>query len=260
MWVNALEKSIYISGGTAYLAPEQLNEHEGVSTRSATVDSFGFGMTLYFLIKGTDPAFGAHAQPKWRDHVTTVCTALKCKEWDSLPRRISRLIIAATLNDQNSRLTFGQIVSELERLWRTIQFPTDVSDISLVAEECFARVATFSSYELTQKGTCYYLSPCGVAFEIDPHSHEDSVLIKFSFVQAGHEKYQILDKIGNEFKGIKERLARHFEVLSFTCNLGHGDFHTDVVISYASSDHFVSKLSKSLEEISTILINIASAY
>lgn len=258
--LNALEKSVYISGGTAYLAPEQLYERPGMSTRSATVDSFGFGMTFLYIVTGADPTFFAHMQPDWEERVMTACTATPCKQWRSLPRRVSRLIVAATLDDQNARLTFGQILSEMEKLWTTIQSPTEVNDVSLVTEECFARVDTLSTYTLTQSGTYLYRSPSGVTFEADPHSNEDGILLKFSFIQAGHEKYQILDKIGNEFRCLRERLARQFDVLSATCNLNHGDFHADITVRHERSEDFVRRLSASLGEISKILINIAGAY
>jgi serine/threonine protein kinase len=47
---GAIEKSILAATSVhGYLAPEQLTVRKGVSSRHASVDSFGFGMTMYYL-------------------------------------------------------------------------------------------------------------------------------------------------------------------------------------------------------------------
>lgn len=258
--LGAMEKSVYVSGGTSYLAPEQLNEREGMTTRSAAVDSFGFGMTMYYLIAEDDPTFFGHARSDWLDNVTTICDAEKCKEWRSLPKRIARLIVAATLDDQNRRLTFAQIASETEKLEKALENPELVNDPALIVEECFARVDQFSSYKITESGTFVYRSPSQVTFEINPYSSDGDILLTISFVQAGHEKFQILEKVGSEFKQIKDRFLRYVGVSSHTCNLNHGDFHVTLSIPVESSIDFIQKLSSAMSDVSNILIKVASAY
>ena len=56
---GALERSV-IHGSTTfgYLAPEQIHEIDGVSTRHAAVDSFGIGMVLFFMLSGRNPVPG----------------------------------------------------------------------------------------------------------------------------------------------------------------------------------------------------------
>jgi serine/threonine protein kinase len=258
--LGALEKSVYVSGGTSYLAPEQLNERVGMSTRSATVDSFGFGMTLYYITAGTDPVFFGHVRPDWSHTVMAICEVEKCKEWRSLPKRVARLIIAATLDDQNRRLTFGQIVAETEKLWNALESPAQIRDLSLIAEECFARVQLFSSYEMTEAGTFSYKSPSGVTFELEPYAPQGGLLLRVSFVQSGHEKYQILEKVGQEFKAIRDRFSRHFDVLAHTCNLNHGDFHVELTTAFDGKEGFIERFSRTLNEVSNILIQRAGAY
>lgn len=258
--LGALEKSVYVSGGTSYLAPEQLNERVGMSTRSATVDSFGFGMTMYYVVSGVDPVFFGHVRPDWTRTVMAICEAEKCREWRSLPNRIARLIIAATLDEQSQRLTFGQIVAETEKLWSALESPDKINDLSLIAEECFARVELFSNYVMTNSGTFSYKSPSGVTFEIEPYAPQGGLLLKISFMQSGHEKYQILEKLGQEFKGIRDRFSRHFEVLSHTCNLNHGDFHVELTTTFDGTDGFIERFTKTLNELSNTLIMRAGSY
>jgi len=256
--LNALEKSVYVSGGTAYLAPEQLQEIQGVSTRSAVVDSFGFGMMLYYMISGTDPAFFSHNSPTWPQKVFTSCIGTRCKEWISLPKRVARLILAATQHDQNQRLTFGQIMSETTKLWETIQDSKNLNDMSMITEECFARVELFSNYEQTPKGSFCYQSPSGVKFEIEPHP-SGGIYLSFSFLQAGHEQYQVLSKIGEAFTQIPQKFSRHFETYPGPNNLAHGQCNTSLtIVPREYTNDMISKISFTLQEVATGLINIAS--
>lgn len=58
---GAIEKSVVQGSSIAgYLAPEQLQQMSGVSTRHAAVDSFGIGMTLFFIIAERDPLPAEH--------------------------------------------------------------------------------------------------------------------------------------------------------------------------------------------------------
>ena len=59
---GALEQSVVYGALFGYLAPEQIKATLGASTRHAAVDSFGLGMTLYFMIKGRDPLPEQHRQ------------------------------------------------------------------------------------------------------------------------------------------------------------------------------------------------------
>lgn len=258
--LGALEKSVYVSGGTAYLAPEQLNESAGMTTRSAAVDSFGFGMTLFFIVTGTDPVFFAQARPDWAQTVLSSSTNRQCKEWRSLPRRVARLIVNSTLDNQNRRMTFSQIVSELDKLWTALDEPENVIDVNLVAEEIFSRVDLFSTYKVTELGSFTYQSPSRISVSIEPYPFESGLSIKFSFVQAGHEKFSILEKLGAEFKNLQTRFSHKFNIILKTVNLNHGDFHCEIVVAFENRKGFIDSLSETLHESGICLINIAGAY
>lgn len=258
--IGALEKSVYVSSGTSYLAPEQIQERKGMSTRSAAVDSFGFGMTMYYLISSEDPLFFAHTRSDWGRTIISKCDVEPCKELRSLPRRIARLIIAATNDDQNTRLTFAQIASETERLWNALEAPEKILDLALIAEECFARVDSLSSYEMTDKGSFFYRSPSNISFELQPYAPEGGFLMRISFVQAGHENYQVIERLRNEFGLITKRFSRYFEIISPICTLNSGDFYVELTITFDNSIGFVEKLSQTMEGVNNHLVTIVGSY
>ena len=90
---GALEKSvIYGSARLGYLAPEQIEDIPGVSTRHAAVDSFGLGMVLFFMLSGRDPVPEEHRHTDWADKLTRAAASKPCQQWVSTPTRFARLI------------------------------------------------------------------------------------------------------------------------------------------------------------------------
>ena len=67
---GAHEMSVVYGALTGYLAPEQIQITGGASTRHSAVDSFGVGMTLYYLLSGIDPMPAQHRHNNWADVVT----------------------------------------------------------------------------------------------------------------------------------------------------------------------------------------------
>jgi hypothetical protein len=118
-----------------FLAPEQVNRDENVSTRHASVDSYGLGMTLYYLRCGQEPVFSQHMHGNWQEILDQQIARVKCENWKSLPRRFARLIEASTRNRQSERWDMSQIVSELERLKVAESNPHSVTSAELFAEE-----------------------------------------------------------------------------------------------------------------------------
>ena len=135
--LGALEKSVVHGALTGYLAPEQIQAMRGCSTRHAAVDSFGVGMTLYFMVSGTDPVPEQHMHTGWSRTVYEV-VAQRRSHWMSLPRRYARLIINATNNKQADRWDITQIHDELERLRLAQGDPQAIVSAELLAEEIAA--------------------------------------------------------------------------------------------------------------------------
>ena len=145
---GALERSV-VHGSTTfgYLAPEQIQDIRGVSTRHATVDSFGIGMVLFFMVGGRDPVPEEHKHVDWKDTLKRSAGALSCIQWHSVPARFARLIEYATQNSQAERWDMTQIQAELSRLHSAVLYPESTQSIELVAEEIAARCEFIEGYE-----------------------------------------------------------------------------------------------------------------
>ena len=137
--LGALEQSIIRGAVAGYLAPEQIQKNPNASTRHAAVDSFGVGMTLYFMITGMDPLPTQHRHLDWGETVQAASLGRGSTSWKSLPYRFSRLIIKATEHSQAERWDMTQIKDELERLNEAFLHPSKVVSADLLAEEIAAR-------------------------------------------------------------------------------------------------------------------------
>jgi eukaryotic-like serine/threonine-protein kinase len=137
---GASERSvIYGATTTGYLAPEQLQSIHGVTTRHASVDSFGIGMTMFFLAAKRDPLPTEHAHTNWMSTVETVCNTLPYHGWVSLPARYARIILQCTKTRQGARWDMAQITGELARLIQAMEGPTEVRWADMLAEEIVAK-------------------------------------------------------------------------------------------------------------------------
>ena len=185
---DAHEKSVVWGTLTGYLAPEQIKVTAGTSTRHAAVDSFGVGMTLYYLISGTDPMPAQHRHQDWKDVVTQAALGQDTTAWVSLPYRYARVVFRATHDRQANRWDIAQINDELRRLCDAHTSPDDVSSAELLAEEIAAR--------------------CGREYEWDSNS-ATAIMRLASGLQvsiAGDETgRQVVSSLGWESSGQEER-------------------------------------------------------
>lgn len=189
--VGALEKSVLAKGANPYLAPEQLTSQSEMTSRSAAVDAYGLGMTLYYLCTGFVPTPFMHQTTEWPQKLEQIANQT-CKHWRSAPRRISRLIDLCTKHDQNLRPSFSQITADLDRLNNIIHGNLDHIDVKLFTEELAARTEAIKSYKVDSDGTINWQSPTKrLKVAIKPID-SDSLLIRFEFIQTGNEKFTSL--------------------------------------------------------------------
>ncbi|MDD5339324.1 MAG: protein kinase [Dehalococcoidales bacterium] len=151
---GSFEKSI-IHGSTlmGYLAPEQIQLIPGVSTRHTAVDSFGLGMTLFFMCSGRDPIPDEHLHSGWKDTINKAVGRLPESPWHSITRRFARLILKATRHNQKDRWDMSQIEGELHRLSDVCENPNAVESAELIAEEIAARCGFMKDYSWDEDKT-----------------------------------------------------------------------------------------------------------
>jgi serine/threonine protein kinase len=256
--VGSLEQSVFAGSGSAYLAPEQLSAVKGATSRSAAVDSFGFGMTLYFLLSEREPTSAFSSE--WPHIVRSNVGKRRCDEWKSLPERVSRLIIACTRIDQHRRPLFSQIVYEIETMFNAAMNPHEVTDMEFLAEEAFARAPGMRGYEALDVGGFIRRSPSGLSVQLGAASSAASSLnLRISFDQIGVERYTNLKAIGDYFKSLAARLCSEgfdYKGGAKTLNISAGNFVLEYDIFLADWEAFIrfcSLFSESTNRLTTIL-------
>jgi len=188
---DATEPSILdASSSHGYLAPEQLERTPGVSTKNAAVDSFGLGMTLYFMRTKRHPVYMEHRHADWENTVSSSICSHKCREWHSLPARFASLVLHATRDRQSERYDVAQILGELQRLRDAVASPGGVRAADLLCHElayrCCERLgqekylswnADFQRARLSMTG--------GVTVSLEPDKAWRRVAIQFDWANTG---------------------------------------------------------------------------
>ncbi len=186
--LGAREKTIDLRGesATGYLAPEQLQKLTGVSTRNAAVDSFGLGMTLYYLVSHRDPLPAEHMHSNWSATVINACRAREFEQWVSLPERVARIIQLCTRNGQAERWDLAQVEGELSRLEQILCVPIGVPSAELVAEELLARAYALGRYDwLEDELTAQIQLPTGLTISIRGDEASETLTLRLSWTSRG---------------------------------------------------------------------------
>jgi len=194
--VGALEESVrYDAPGVGYLAPEQVFRDPGVSTRHAAVDSYGLGMTLYFLCSSRDPWFAQHQHAEWRQELQRSVGSHDCPTWVSLPVRVARLIENCTRQRQELRWDMSQIAGELERLRDAESDPSSVASAELLAEELLARGVAKGEWVWDCAALAgHAFLPSGIEVTIKGQESKRSVALEVGWASAGIEERKRIQK------------------------------------------------------------------
>lgn len=200
-----------------YLAPELTDRSLGHSTRNAAVDSFGLGMTLYFMRTKADPMYLQHRHATWDEDVVRLVTSHRSKTWQSLPRRVADLILSCTRDKQPERCDVAYIIGELQRLRAANLEPTGVRAADLLCHELAYRCCSAISqvaklrWDYDRQQALFGLaSGVSVALSCDEGSH--CVTGVLSWENTG----------GTDFRHVRKYLSNHAErALSALANGGY---------------------------------------
>lgn len=141
---NAVDTSIALESLNGYLAPEQLDSTLRDLSRSTYVDSFGFGMTLYFVLTLTNPVpYDQRNKDQWRDKLLMAARNKPCRRWLSLPRRFTRMIYFLTQDSQKKRWSLQNAKDELQRLQNALQGIQNITSAEIAAEELVHRTQKY---------------------------------------------------------------------------------------------------------------------
>lgn len=188
--LDSFDVSVSTPGqANGYLAPEQVESHSGVSTRNATVDSFGLGMTFYFLRTGIEPRFAQHRYTDWRDSLRGCAHNYPCKEWVSLPLRFARLIYNSTMEFQENRMEVANIENELIWLEEAISNSSSVISAELLAEELAAR-ALDNQYEWDRNSLMATHDIANVQLRVMGDEKQQRIRFEFAWLQQSQFHHQ----------------------------------------------------------------------
>jgi eukaryotic-like serine/threonine-protein kinase len=194
---GAEDHSIMHSPAFGYLAPEQ-RVKSAYTTRNALVDSYGFGMTLYFICTGRNPFPDQHMGPNWIRELQQF-EMKRCPEWESLPRRVARLVHSATLHEQPGRATMSQIEGELDSLRLASMTQERVPLVDVITEELAFRTAHFHGYKWIESDSVASLSSAnGVNLKLE--TIPGTRVIKFStaWSNSGAQDWNHIDRMINQ--------------------------------------------------------------
>jgi serine/threonine protein kinase len=252
---GALEHTlVHTPGATGYLAPEQIHRVDGVSTRHSAVDSFGLGMTLYYMISGRDPEPNQQRHTKWEDEVREAATCFQDSEWVSLPSRLSRLIIAATRDAQAERPDMTAMHLELSRLYRLVQSDfKQVEGLDLLTEEIAARSRALDGFEwFESRGAAHVHRPSGV--ELDLAANESKGRITFSLAVPGRVDHGSRKTATKVAQSAQQTLKDAY----WKVDLHYAEKHSFRVLAHIKAAQALSHIDKTAATIDKVLRAVGS--
>ncbi len=216
---DSREKSVVHTSAVGYLAPEQINERHDGSTRNAAVDSYGLGMTLYFVCGGDEPMPEQHKHTNYQELVTRATQSIPPSEWVSLPQRVARTIIGATRDKQNERWDLSQIESELSSLYHLNLGEVERASGAALVEELAARTAPMARYSWdADKSAAESRGPTGLSIRIQADEPAAQAILEVSWQSTGAEQRTGLGKyISRSTRSLSDQLHSYgWQVISDT--------------------------------------------
>lgn len=253
--LGASEKSVVALGTTnGYLSPEQIHPDAKISTRHSSVDSFGLGMTMFFMVSKRDPFPAENMHRDWDTIVKQACECLKTPRLRSLPARFARIILNTTKVRQAERWDLSQIKSELERLYDAFQDTSRIESAELIAEEIIAR--TGRDYRWNgDKLSADLASLTGSRISLTGHESKKQIVFSLEWTYQGDDTYaKFFKRLDKSFQDIKQQLqaaewivddkSKSGQSLVFRAHLAVGRAVGHVDELAANLNHVLNTISK----------------
>ena len=107
------ETIVHHKGSRGYAAPEMFDRRIG-STRRSSVDVYGLGMLLYFVLTGNHPTPGMTARPSFETELAKDIRQRYRLQWSSLGWHLARTVAVATNNVPTDRCTLPDMIAMLD--------------------------------------------------------------------------------------------------------------------------------------------------
>jgi len=256
-WHKGATEDSIVHGSTmaGYLAPEQLRSIEGVSTRHSSVDSFGLGMTMFFVLSSKDPFPAQHRHQQWSDEVSNLCARKNCSEWISLPARFTRLILSSTEDHQASRMDMSQVLSELRRMSQCLSLPLNVEFAELVAEEIAARCQHDYIWDEDQYAALIEYAN-GITARIIGNESERRIEFVLEWRNTGNVVHRRVKKYITKLQGRMLPILRKsgWEEVQLTAR--KGTFYIEASVSSKHAMEYLNRLAEGIGKSCSLVIHV----
>ncbi len=250
--LSAVERSMLPTGAsTGYLAPEQIQQIHNVSTRHAAVDSYGIGMTLFFMISRRDPIPEESQHKGWEDVVYENANGCKSNNWHSLPNRYARLILNSTKYKQAERWDINQIRVELDRLLDSLNDSKNIFSAELIAEEIIARLTNKLNYDWDSDKLCATINlPGGARLCMLGDESKRRLCLNINWVSRGGKKiFKWLDTRKSKISSLLKIPKWDIEAISTSGQCLNVTAYLKIDIAKDNIDLISSNISKIISEL-----------
>lgn len=208
-----------------YMAPELTGLGERNASRNALVDSFGIGMTLFFLVAQVHPKFGQQNHADWIPTLESKIARKTCANWRSLPVRVARLVRYATQDRQAMRWDITRIIGELLRLLQCLRSGRKEVSVELLAEELAARCPEMGRHYIWEEARlCATLAlPTGFTATIAADEIQQCVSVRLEWANPGETQY---DSVKKFVGSASDRCAADLKKIGFSIREKHTTWHS----------------------------------
>ncbi|MER8955952.1 protein kinase [Mesorhizobium sp. M0833] len=240
-----------------YLAPEQTNPTKIGSARSAKVDTFGLGMTIYALFGGQHPIPGQSMSENWMGKIKTATRSKYEGDWRCFPERLARTIFDATTFEQEKRLEFSSLRSRLEKMKLTMEGGRADVSIDVIAEEILCRIANGRNYswnDIQDKGRVDFVG--GFSIATSSILEDSSTVVEIDYVDSGSKAHKKRNEMMGQCRDELETLCKKEEYVISRINLNHGILGFTLRVVNCKSADRCAKVSAGIFAAVSPLLNI----
>jgi eukaryotic-like serine/threonine-protein kinase len=203
-----------------FLCPEQTDPDSPYHARTTKVDSYGLGMTLFYMYSGRQPLANEPMSSLWPDSVIKVVSRGYNLDWKSAPIRLARAIIGATKFDQLERSDFFKLRSQLEVIAIAIQDPGKLDDLEVWAEELLANIRSSIPYEWDESNSSGSIrSPSGVEVTLCPNPTDRILDMRIVFQSSGAQRRSTVPQLLRQTLDVATRKLKEGGWKSVTGNV-----------------------------------------
>lgn len=182
---NALE--------AGYYAPELLRHAQEEISRTAKVDSYGVGMTIYYMASKTQPPVAGATASDWPEYLAKL-RSNNSRNFSISGRLIKRIIDGATNPIASKRLTVHEIEGRLSELINSVKDGLQGACIEHVAELLYCEVGGVN-YDVSLDGRKFsWEVVTGRSIEIEASRSTSEIRMLFVNKQVGPSDWKNIDK------------------------------------------------------------------